>query len=296
MKIVLKIGGTLLEDDASRRRMAGLVARQLRSSRQILLVHGGGKQLTAYLKKAGIATEFVNCLRVTSAEALDGVVKIFAGTVNHNLLAALLAAGVPAVGISGIDGGCLLAEKLRGEQGEDWGYVGRITSVNPRVWEALLAADLLPVMACLAAGEDGQIYNINADQAAVACAVHWQADSLDSSRTSELTMLNMNHPELPTWVRSVAIAAAVTSLMLAVLVVSAEEIPALARSGAITGGMLAKLNAIQEALTQGVREIHIRNGHRDDVLHNIFSGGVGMPRSGQLGTVIVSSLAVGKKN
>ena len=171
VKVVVKIGGTLLEEAVARERIAALVAREFRPGRRMLVVHGGGKQLTTYLERAGVASQFVNGLRVTTAETLDGVVKVFAGTVNHNVLAALHAAGVAAVGISGIDGGCLLAEKLRGEQGEDWGYVGRITRANPRVWEALLAADLLPVMACIAVGEDGQIYNVNADQAAVACAV-----------------------------------------------------------------------------------------------------------------------------
>ena len=157
MKVVIKLGGTLLEDAAGRGRMANLLAGAFRNGRQILLVHGGGKQLTRYLDKAGVKSEFLNGLRVTSAEALDGVVKVFAGTVNHNLLAALYAEGVPAVGISGIDGGCLLAERLRGEKGEDWGYVGRITGASPGVWETILAGGLLPVMACVAVGEDGQI-------------------------------------------------------------------------------------------------------------------------------------------
>jgi len=274
LKVVIKIGGTLLEDAAGRERMARLLEQARHGSRQILVVHGGGKQLTSFLDKNGIRSEFLNGLRVTSAEALDGVVKVFAGTVNHNLLAALHAAGVPAVGISGVDAGCLRAERLRGAKGEDWGYVGRITGASPRVWEAILAGGMLPVMACIAVGNGGQIYNVNADQAAVACAIHWQADALifltdvDGVRDGQGRLV----PRL-----------------------AAEDIPALLGSGAVTGGMLAKLHAVEEALAGGVPQILIRNGRRDGIQEHFFGGSessAGAPE----GTVIISSLPVGKKN
>jgi len=241
VKIVVKIGGTLLEDPAERTRLAAEVGRQFGDGHQILLVHGGGKQLTGYLKQMGITSEFVNGLRLTKAAALDGVVKVFAGTVNHELLASLHHAGVPAVGISGIDAGCLQAEKLVGDRGEDWGFVGRISHVDPYLWEVLLAGGLLPVMACLAVGDDGQIYNINADQAAVSCAIHLQADCLifltdvDGVRDRDGRTLYR---------------------------LESGQIPSLLQSGAVNGGMLAKLNAVQEAVTQGVSRIHIGNGHR----------------------------------
>ena len=277
MKIVIKIGGTLLEDAAGRARLAQQLRRAVGHGRAVLVIHGGGKQLTSFLEKAGVRSEFINGLRVTSPEALDGVVKVFAGTVNHNLLAALYAAGVPAVGISGVDGGCLLAQRLRGAKGEDWGYVGRITRAKPRVWEALLAGGLLPVMAPIAVGEDGQIYNVNADQTAVACAVHWRADSLvfltDVDGVHDLKGKIVPH-------------------------LAAEQIPSLLRSGVVTGGMLAKLNAVEEALAGGVPQVLILNGHRERVLESLFtakgeiageSGAGGGP-----GTVIVSSLPVAK--
>jgi len=273
VKVVVKIGGTLLEDAAGRKRLATLLALHFQPGQRLLVVHGGGKQLTTYLERAGVACEFVNGLRVTTAEALDGVVKVFAGTVNHNLLAALHAAGVAAVGISGIDGGCLPAEKLRGEQGEDWGYVGRITRADPRIWEALLDAGLLPVMACLAVGEDGQIYNVNADQAAVACAVHWQADHLvfltdvDGVRDSQGRVLDR---------------------------LAAEDIPALLKSGAVTGGMLAKLRAVEEALAGGLSQVRVSNGHRDEAWEHLFYEDAA--ETGSAGTVIVSTLPVAKKS
>ena len=247
MKIVIKVGGTLLETAADRLRIVESVARQFRDGHQILLVHGGGKQLTRYLEQAGIQSEFRSGLRVTTAAAMDGVVKVLAGTVNHQLLASFHAAGVPAVGISGIDAGCLVAEKLVGSKGEDWGFVGKITRSDPRIWEVLLAGGLLPVMACLAVGDDGQIYNVNADQAAVACALGMRADALvfltdvDGVRNADGGIVHQ---------------------------LDAAEVPGLIESGAVTGGMLAKLQAIEEALDRGIPQAHIANGHRDDSLEN----------------------------
>lgn len=247
MKIVVKIGGTLVEDPALRTRIVESVARAFHAGHQIVLVHGGGKLLSRYLEHAGIESRFADGLRVTSEEAMDGVVKVFAGTVNHQLLAAFHRAGVPAVGISGVDAGCLVAEKLVGKNGQDWGFVGKIVRANPRVWEALLSAGMLPVMACLAVGDDGQIYNLNADQAAVATAAGFGADALlfltdvDGVLDAEGRLI----PRLDT-----------------------AEISGLIRSGAVTGGMLAKLNAIAEAIAQGIGHVHIANGRRDGAIEN----------------------------
>ena len=277
MKVVIKIGGTLLEDAAARTRMAKRLRGAVDSNHQILVVHGGGKQLTAFLERLGVKSEFRNGLRVTPEAALDGVIKVFAGSVNHNFLSALYAEGVSAIGISGIDGGCLLAERLRGANGEDCGYVGRITGANPRVWETILSGGMLPVMACIAVGsavgEAGQIYNVNADQAAVACAIRWQADSLifltdvDGVQNAEGRLVSR---------------------------IAAEEIAALIGSGAVTGGMLAKLNAVEEALVGGVPRIVIRNGRRDGVLDDMYAPGESSADAPR-GTVINSSLPVGKK-
>ncbi len=275
MKLVVKIGGTLLEQMPERQRIAARIARLARAGHQALIVHGGGKQLSEYLKKAGIASRFINGLRLTTAETLDGVVKVFAGTLNHQLLAALHQAGVPAAGISGVDGGCLVAEKLTGEGGLDWGSVGRITKANPRIWEVLLAGGVLPVMASLAVGEDGQIYNVNADQAAVACAVHLRADALifltdvDGVRDAQGRTIRC---------------------------LEAEEISSLIESGTATGGMLAKLNAVREALAGDVERVHIVNGHSDDALESILTDEKGSAKeAGTAGTVVVRSLAALKR-
>ena len=274
MKLVVKIGGTLIEHASGRQKIARRIARIVRDGHQALLVHGGGKQLSEYLKQSGIASRFLDGLRLTTAETLDGVVKVFAGTVNHQLLAALHQAGVPAAGISGVDGGCLVAEKLTGENGRDWGYVGRIKKVNPRIWEVLLAGGVLPVMASLAVGEDGQIYNVNADQAAVACAVHLGADALifltdvDGVRDAQGRTIRC---------------------------LEAEEISSLIESGTATGGMLAKLNAVREALAGNVERVHIVNGHSEDALESILSDKDEKGSAKEAGTVVVRSPAALKK-
>lgn len=280
MKLVIKIGGTLLEQTPERQKIAARIARLARTDYQMLIVHGGGKQLSEYLKKSGTASRFVNGLRLTTAETLDGVVKVFAGTVNHQLLAALHQAGVPAAGISGVDGGCLQAEKLTGESGQDWGYVGRIRKANPRLWEVLLAAGMLPVMASLAVGENGQIYNVNADQTAVACAVHLGADALifltdvDGVRDAQGRTIRC---------------------------LEAEEIPTLIESGTATGGMLAKLNAVREALAGNVQRVHIVNGHSEDALESVLAAAQGpkaetAQEADTAGTVVVRSSAALKKD
>jgi len=274
MKLVLKLGGTLLEESQDRQRIVAQIASCIAAGHRILLVHGGGKRLTRFLDAMGVRSHFVNGLRVTTAEALDGVVKVFAGTVNHELLADCYALGLPAVGISGVDGGCLLAEKLVGDQGEDWGFVGRITNANPAVWESLLDAGYLPVMACIAVGKGGQIYNVNADQAAAACAIHWRADALvlltdvDGVQDAQGRLVPRLAP---------------------------EEIPTLLASGAVAGGMLAKLHAVQEALAREVSRVFICNGRRDGVLEAILTAQETDSGGAPWGTLIGATQSIGKE-
>jgi len=270
MKVVVKVGGTLLETAEDRLRIVEQVARQARAGHQILLVHGGGKQLTQFLDRAGVASRFVDGFRVTTAETLDGVVKVFAGTVNHELLATFVRVGLPAVGLSGIDASCLVAEKLLGPNGQDWGFVGKVVGANPALWDALSVTGYVPVMACLAVGKDGQIYNVNADQAAVACAVHWKAERLI----------------FLTDVDGVRDAHGLTVTRL-----GGEEIPGLIATGAVTGGMLAKLSAVQEALANHIPGVVIGNGRGEGTLDGVLNA---VPESRVSGTLIVAPLAPAK--
>ncbi|MBI3695286.1 MAG: acetylglutamate kinase, partial [Acidobacteria bacterium] len=160
MKLLVKLGGTLLDGEESRRRLALQLARLAGQGHQVVVVHGGGKQLSRYLAGRGMESRFVNGFRVTTPEILEGVTKILAGDVNLQLVSALEQAGARAVGLTGADAGLVRAVQLSPELGA----VGRIERVRPEVLDLLASRGYLPVVACLAAGAHGEIYNVNADQ------------------------------------------------------------------------------------------------------------------------------------
>lgn len=244
MKILIKLGGTLLDDAALRSRLAREIAG---FDANIVVVHGGGKQMTRYLFERGVESRFVNGLRVTTPEVLDAVLKIFAGTVNRELVAAFIAAGASAVGLSGIDGLIAEAEQMSAELG----FVGRTIRSNGRLLELLTANGYLPVVACVAVDRNGQIYNVNADQMAVDCATSFQADRLLFLTDVEGVRGADN--------RTVA-------------TLTADQSRELIASGIATGGMQAKLNAALDALERGVGDVVIAPGALPDVIQKFAAG------------------------
>ena len=202
--------------------------------------------MTRFLEERGIRSQFINGLRVTTAEVLDAVVKVVAGTVNQELVAAFTAAGIPAVGLTGLDAGLTEAEPLSA----DLGFVGKPVRSNPHVLEILTAKRLLPVVACVAGDRAGNIYNVNADQMAVSCAGAFQVDRL-------LFLTDVEG------VRSA----------------SGEVLPALSpaqgweliHSGVATGGMQAKLEAAIGGLAAGIHEVVIAPGARPGVVGDLLS-------------------------
>jgi acetylglutamate kinase len=171
--VVVKVGGsTLGSHDTALEDVAALHA----SGRPVILVHGGGNAATEWLKVHGVATEFVNGLRVTGRDAIDVVAAVFAGLVNKQLVAQLLALGVRAAGVSGVDGALLPTSK----QDERLGFVGRIESVEPALLRTLLDAGFLPVVAPLAFWQEsrGQLMNVNADTVAGEIASAVEAEAL----------------------------------------------------------------------------------------------------------------------
>src|SRR5207245_2561994 len=132
--ILVKLGGTLLDQEDLRASLAGQIATAARDSHQVVVVHGGGKQMTRYLAERGIESRFVNGLRVTTPETIDAVLKVFAGSVNHELVASLNRAGARAVGLSGVDAFLVEAELMD----PALGAVGRVTRCNPELIDLLL--------------------------------------------------------------------------------------------------------------------------------------------------------------
>jgi len=240
MRIVVKFAGALLEDAATVRSLAQQIAALARQKHEILVVHGGGRIFTNTLKRLGMESKFVNGLRVTDKETRDVAVMVFAGLLNKQLSAAITAEGQPAVGISAADAACFSASPLVHNDVEGGlGYVGYLTSVNVRFLESLWKAKLLPVAACLGLGADNELYNINADHMAAACAEFIEAD----------------HLIYLTDVAGVLDGEKVLS------VISCEEVDQLIHSRIVSGGMILKLEAAKRALQSGVSEVHIVGGN-----------------------------------
>ncbi len=247
MRILVKLGGTLLESPESRRRLACEIGAARGPSLDFAVVHGGGKQLTAFLAERGVESRFVNGLRVTSAEVLDSVVKVVAGSVNRSLTAAFIAENVPAVGLSGIDGLLTEAEPLD----IALGFVGRPVRSNPALLNTLAAGGFLPVIACLAGDRSGNLYNVNADQMAVSVAQAFGAEKLLFFTDVE-GVLDAGRAVCP--------------------VLNRAACRALIETEAATGGMRAKLEAALAALALGIPEVVIAPGARPGLLADLVAG------------------------
>jgi acetylglutamate kinase len=245
MRTVIKLAGALLEDDAVVQSISRQVAELAKEGHEILVVHGGGKLFTATLKRLGIESKFVAGLRVTDRETRDVAVMVFAGLLNKKMAAAISAEGQPAIGISAADAKCFLAEPMtrNAEEGE-LGFVGYLTGVNVGVLESLWREGLLPVAACLGLGADNELYNINADHMAAACAEYLAAD-----RLIYLTDV-----------------AGVLDGDKVLSAIACEEIESLVQSRVVSGGMVLKLEAAKRAIEGGVREVKIVGGSSADSL------------------------------
>jgi acetylglutamate kinase len=239
MKIVIKFAGALLEHRPTVESLAAQVASLAKQGHEILVVHGGGRIFTATLKRLGIESKFVAGLRVTDRDTRDVAVMVFAGLLNKQLAAAISAAGQPAVGISAADAQCFRAEPLVHNEVEgSLGYVGYLTGANTDLLESFWKQGLVPVAACLGLGADGELYNINADHMAAACAEYLQADRLiyltDVAGVLDGEKILSN--------------------------VACDEIGHLVETRVVSGGMVLKLEAAKRALEGGVRGVHIVGG------------------------------------
>ncbi len=245
MKTVIKLAGALLEDDAVVRALARQIAALAQQGHEILVVHGGGRLFTATLKRMGIESNFVAGLRVTNRETRDVAVMVFAGLLNKRLASAISAEGSPAIGISAADASCFRAEPMVHNEVEgSLGFVGYLTGLNNSFLESLWREGLIPVAPCLGLGPDNELYNINADHMAAACAEFLRADRLIYLTDVAGVLDGDKVLSAVTW----------------------EEIERLVQSHVISGGMVLKLEAAKRALEGGVREVHIVGGGSPDSL------------------------------
>jgi len=247
MRLVIKFAGALLDDTETMQPLARQVAALAREGHELLVVHGGGKLFTATLGRMGIESRFVSGLRVTDRETRDVAVMVLGGLLNKRLAAAISAEGQPAIGISAADAGCFRAEPLvHNEVAGGLGFVGYLTGVNEEFLQSLWRTGIVPVASCLGIGGDGELYNINADHMAAACAEYIHAD-----RLIYLTDV-----------------AGVLDGRKILREVSCREIGALVQSHTVSGGMVLKLEAAKRALEGGVGQVRIVGGTAPDALVN----------------------------
>lgn len=246
MRVLIKLGGTLLDDKAKRADLA----RQLAAAAdkvQLVVVHGGGKQVTRFLEERGVESRFVNGLRVSDEKVIDAVSKVIAGSVNKQLVAAVCAAGQPAVGLSGVDGSLTTAVPVSRELQ----FVGKPQATDGKLLELLASAGYLPVVACIAGDLKGNIYNVNADQMAVSCALGWHADELlfltDVPGVRDGQGKFLSH-------------------------LSSDGVKELVSSGVAHGGMQAKLESALWSLEGGVPEVVIASGQEPNVCERLLAG------------------------
>lgn len=235
--VVVKYGGAVMEKAG----LAASFAEDVMLLRSVgikpVIVHGGGPAVTQLSARLGIETTFVDGLRVTDADTLDVATMVLAGKLNTDVVATLVAGGVKAVGLSGVDGQLLLARKA---DGPDLGFVGEVVHVDAGVIATLLDASFVPVVASIAMDGTGQAYNVNADVVAAELAVALGAH--------KLVYLN----DVPGLIGPSG------DLLSELSVSNAEEL--LATRGVVDGGMIPKLESAIRALRAGIERVHLVDG------------------------------------
>lgn len=176
--VVVKLGGEPLDDAALASQVAEDIALLSLVGLKVVVVHGGGLQISRAMQQRGIEPRFLGGLRVTDDESMELVQQVLIGDINSGLVHRLNAAGIAAVGMSGIDAGSMTAEKVAGPNGEDLGRVGRVVAVDPVYIRSILAGGFVPVVASIAPNVDGIVLNVNADAAAASVATAVEAEKL----------------------------------------------------------------------------------------------------------------------
>ena len=243
--IVIKYGGNAMINEELKNAVMGDIVLLSLIGIKVVLVHGGGPEITDMLKRVGKETEFVDGLRVTDAETAEIVQMVLAGKVNKGLVNLIQSIGGKAIGLSGMDGNLIEARQLD----ERLGYVGEITSVNVQPITDLLENGYIPVISTVGCDHYGNAYNINADTAAAKIAGQLHAESLISITDIAGILHDKDDP-------STLIPRIRTS-----------EAPALIRDGTISGGMIPKVQCCIDAIHDGVRKVFILDGR---VMHSIL--------------------------
>jgi acetylglutamate kinase len=261
---VVKFSGKVTEDKSILISLAEELALLHQVGIRVCVIHGGGKQLTELAQKLGVVQTVIEGRRVTDDDTLELAKMIFRGKINTEILSALRNRGVSAVGLSGLDGGVIKAERrpprdvLDKETGEtatvDFGHVGNIVEVDTRLVNLLLENDYMPVISSLGADDEGKIYNINADSIASEIAMKLRAEKLILLSDVNGIYLDANDPE-----------SKIDRL-------SVGEAREMITSGKATGGMIPKLENLISLVESGVGSAHVIGGNsRNGILAEVFT-------------------------
>lgn len=236
--IVVKYGGNAMINDELKEAVMGDIVLLSLIGIKVVLVHGGGPEITELLSKVGKKSEFVGGLRVTDKETVDIVQMVLAGKVNKNLVNLLESKGGKSIGLCGIDGHMIKAKKAD----EKLGFVGEITDVNVSPVLDVLEKGYIPVVSTVGCDDEGNVYNINADTVASRLAGELKAESLISM--TDIVGLLRDKDDPSTLISKVYV----------------SDAPQLIRDGVISGGMIPKVNCCIEAIRRGVKKVFIIDG------------------------------------
>ena len=243
--LLVKYGGSAMRDEALKRAVMGDLVLLSLIGVKVVLVHGGGPEITEMLGKLGKKTEFVDGLRVTDAETADVVQMVLAGKVNKSLVNLIQSLGGSAIGLSGADGGLISARQL----GPRLGFVGEIESLNVKPVLDMLEMGYIPVISTVGCDAEGNVYNINADTAAAKIAGMLKAESF-INMTDTAGLLEDEKDE---------------STLIGKIFVS--EAQRMINQGLLSGGMIPKVSCCIEAIRRGVKKVFIIDGR---VPHSIL--------------------------
>lgn len=256
--VVVKYGGNAMIDPELKKDVMSDIILLTLVGVKIVLIHGGGPEISSLLNKLGIESKFVNGLRYTDAETAEVVQMVLAGKTNKDLVSLVEVCGGKAVGLCGIDGGMIKAKKV--DDGEnDYGFVGDIVSIDPAPIKKVLEENYIPVIATVGTDDNGQVYNINADTAAAEIAASLGAENIITLTDIPGLMKDVNDKN---------------SLIPEIRV---DEIDSLIESGVIYGGMIPKVRSLEVAVRSGVKKAVMIDGRiPHSILIEMFSNeGIG---------------------
>lgn len=263
-RIVIKYGGSIAGDSKATERLAEDIAVLREAGAEIVVIHGGGKDIDRMLGRLNLKAEYIQGLRVTGSAEMEIVEMVLSGRINKELTSRFLSRGVAAVGISGRDGRLIEAKRMyieAGERKKDIGFVGEITGINSKLIDDLTNMGYVPVISPVAGDREGNAYNVNADYAAAAIGIALAADIL--AYLSDVDGLYRDVNDRGSLISTI----------------TPEEIEEYILNGSISGGMIPKMKCCIEAVRNGVRSVCLIGGNRAHPL-------LGLVRGEPAGTVI----------